>query len=170
MDFYTHEELARIVSRSAILLGISVDAGGAKQIAARSRGTPRIANRLLRRTRDYAEELADSIVTDDVACNALDMLDVDHLGLDKMDRMLLVTLIDKFSGGPVGLETLAAAINEAKDTIEDVYEPYLLQEGLLLRTPRGREATLRAYQHLGRAPTRRSPSGVRQASLFEESE
>ncbi|MFN8389321.1 MAG: Holliday junction branch migration DNA helicase RuvB [Bdellovibrionota bacterium] len=166
MDFYTAEELARIVSRSAKLLGVGIDEGGSKEIASRSRGTPRIANRLLRRTRDYAQEIADGVVTSVVADQALQMLDVDRLGLDKMDRLLLETIIDKFAGGPVGVETIAASLHEAKDTIEDVYEPFLLQEGFLIRTPRGREATARAYEHLKRTPVSKRVGGPNQRELF----
>ena len=140
-DFYSTDELAQIVTRSAKILGIKTDVQGAMRIAERSRGTPRIANRLLKRTRDYAEELADSVITGKVAGEALSMLEIDDRGLDKMDHLLLLTIIDKFGGGPVGLETIAAAINEDKDTVEDVYEPYLMQQGFIVRTPRGREAT-----------------------------
>jgi Holliday junction DNA helicase RuvB len=152
LDFYTHEELQVIVSRSAQLLRVPIDQGGTAEIARRSRGTPRIANRLLRRVRDYAQVRADGVITSDVACQALQLLDVDALGLDKMDRQLLSTIIETFGGGPVGLETLAAAINEEKDTIEDVYEPFLLQRGYIKRTPRGRTATSLAYSHLRRQP------------------
>lgn len=157
MEFYNVEELEAIVSRSGNLLRIAVDPSGARQIARRARGTPRIANRLLKRARDYAQEVADGIITETVAASALDLLQVDELGLDKMDRLLLSTIIDKFSGGPVGVETLAAAINESRDTIEDVYEPYLLQEGFISRTPRGREATGRAFAHLNRSPKAEAP-------------
>jgi holliday junction DNA helicase RuvB len=152
LDFYTHEELQVIVSRSAQLLRVPIDQGGTAEIARRSRGTPRIANRLLRRVRDYAQVRADGVITSDVACQALQLLDVDALGLDKMDRQLLSTIIETFGGGPVGLDTLAAAINEEKDTIEDVYEPFLLQRGYIKRTPRGRTATSLAYSHLRRQP------------------
>lgn len=163
MDFYTEDELVEIVARSAKILGANVLADGARQIARRSRGTPRIANRLLKRARDFAEERADAVVTEQVASQALNLLEVDELGFDKMDRLLLTTIIDKFGGGPVGLETLAAAISEDKDTIEDVYEPFLLQQGFIQRTPRGREATVLAYEHLKRDPRR----GPRQADLFK---
>lgn len=152
LDFYTQEELQVIVNRSAQLLGVSMDEAGAEEIARRARGTPRIANRFLRRVRDYAQVRANGIITRDVACQALQLLDVDTSGLDKMDRQLLSIIIDTFGGGPVGLETLAAAINEEKETIEDVYEPYLLQRGYLKRTPRGRTATPVAYRHLRRQP------------------
>lgn len=150
LDFYTQAELQTIIQRSAHLLQIGIDEAGTAEIARRSRGTPRIANRLLKRVRDYAQVRADGFITQDVAAQALRLLDVDDLGLDKMDRQLLLTIIDKFGGGPVGLETLAASINEERETIEDVYEPFLLQSGYLNRTPRGRTATPLAYQHLQR--------------------
>ena len=152
LEFYSPEELATIVHRSAGLLKVRIGGEGAVEIARRSRGTPRIANRLLRRVRDYAEVKADGNVTKAVAEAALKMLDVDALGLDVMDRKLLRALIDKFSGGPVGLDNLAHAIGEDADTIEDVLEPYLIQQGYLQRTPRGRIATLAAYRHLGVVP------------------
>lgn len=152
LDFYTEAELQIIVGRSARLLGIGIDAEGTAEIARRARGTPRVANRLLKRVRDYAQVRADGFITRDVACQALQLLEVDTLGLDKMDRQLLLTIIDKFGGGPVGLETLAASINEEKATIEDVYEPFLLQNGYINRTPRGRTATDLAYRHLRRQP------------------
>ena len=152
LDFYSEEELQIIVGRSARLLGVGVDQEGMAEIARRSRGTPRIANRLLRRVRDYAQVRADGFITREVASQALQLLEVDALGLDKMDRLLLLTIIDKFGGGPVGLDTLAAAINEEKMTIEDVYEPFLLQQGFINRTPRGRTATDLAYRHLRRLP------------------
>src|SRR5207249_133700 len=147
---YAQEELQVIVNRSAQLLRVNIDPDGTAEIARRSRGTPRIANRLLRRVRDYAQVRANGRITRDVACHALQLLEVDALGLDKMDRQLLLTIIDKFGGGPVGLDTLAASINEEKTTIEDVYEPFLLQGGYLNRTPRGRTATALAYRHLHR--------------------
>ena len=165
MDFYKPDELSTIVKRSARLLGIATDDDGAAEIAARSRGTPRIVNRLLKRVRDYAEEVEDGRITQSVASAALALLDIDAFGLDKMDRLLLETIIDKFGGGPVGVETLSAAMHESKDTIEDVYEPYLLQLGFLQRTPRGREATQSAYEHLGRSPAR-GRSVSRQSELF----
>jgi len=152
LDFYTQEELQTIVSRSAQLLQIGIDEAGTTEVARRSRGTPRIANRLLKRVRDYAQVRADGFITQAVAAQALRLLEVDDFGLDKMDRQLLLTIIDKFSGGPVGLETLAASINEERETIEDVYEPFLLQSGYLKRTPRGRTATPLAYRHLQRQP------------------
>ncbi|HCS12238.1 MAG TPA: Holliday junction branch migration DNA helicase RuvB, partial [Zetaproteobacteria bacterium] len=150
LEFYTPEELAQIVSRSAGLLNIRLGDGGAMEIARRSRGTPRIANRLLRRVRDFAEIEHDAVITREVAHAALLRLDVDEIGLDYMDTKLLTTLIDKFGGGPAGLDTLAAAIAEERDSIEDVIEPFLLQQGLINRTPRGRMATALAYAHLKR--------------------
>ena len=152
LEFYTPEELARIVSRSAALLKVQIAADGAMEIARRSRGTPRIANRLLRRVRDYAEVKADGHITRSVADAALVMLDVDPLGLDLMDRKLLGAMLEKFSGGPVGVDNLAAAIGEARDTIEDVLEPYLIQQGYLQRTPRGRMATPAIWRHFGLQP------------------
>jgi Holliday junction DNA helicase RuvB len=135
-------------------VGVSIDESGAEQIASRARGTPRIANRLLRRVRDYAEVEADGVITGAVAAAAMDMLDVDPHGFDVMDRKLLLTIIEKFAGGPVGVDSLAAAIGEERGTIEDVLEPYLIQEGFLMRTPRGRTATQLAYRHFGlKAPT-----------------
>jgi Holliday junction DNA helicase RuvB len=149
MDFYNEDELQKIVKRSADILNIGIEEDGAKELARRARGTPRIANRLLKRTRDYAEERADSVITKEVADLALIMLEIDAQGFDKMDRQLLSAIIEKFSGGPVGLETIAAAINEDKDTIEDIYEPYLIQKGFIKRTPRGREATELALKYFG---------------------
>jgi Holliday junction DNA helicase RuvB len=149
LEFYNAEELTRIVSRSAGLLNVQLADDGAFEVARRSRGTPRIANRLLRRVRDYAEVKADGVVTREVADAALAMLDVDHAGLDVMDRKLLQAILEKFSGGPVGLDNVGAAIGESTDTIEDVIEPFLIQQGLLQRTPRGRMATVLAYQHFG---------------------
>jgi len=148
LDFYSTEELLKVVQRSAAILGVKVTAGGAREIARRSRGTPRVANRLLKRVRDYAEVRAGGTVTVGVAKMALDFLEVDHMGLDYNDRKLLRTIIEKFGGGPVGLETLAASVSEESDTVEDLYEPYLLQLGLLARTHRGRVATPLAYRHL----------------------
>jgi Holliday junction DNA helicase RuvB len=155
LEFYTPEELTRIVHRSAGLLKVAIDGDGALEIAKRSRGTPRIANRLLRRVRDFAEVKATGLVTQEVADTALRMLDVDVIGLDLMDRKLLAAVIEKFGGGPVGVENLAAAIGEERDTIEDVLEPFLIQQGYLQRTPRGRMATALAYGHLGLGPPRR---------------
>jgi Holliday junction DNA helicase RuvB len=149
LEHYGPEHLGQIVRRSARLLGVDIDDGGARAIARRSRGTPRVANRLLRRVRDYAEVVHDGAVTEEVAAAALDQLEVDHQGLDRLDREILRTICEKFGGGPVGLSTLAAAVAEEQDTIEDVYEPYLLQQGLIERTPRGRAATPRAWAHLG---------------------
>jgi Holliday junction DNA helicase RuvB len=149
LEFYTTEELGRIVSRSAGLLELSMTDAGAAEIAKRSRGTPRIANRLLRRVRDYAQVKSDGKVGAEIADAALLMLDVDKLGFDVMDRKLLQAVLEKFGGGPVGLDNLAAAIGEERDTIEDVLEPYLIQQGYLMRTPRGRVATSLAYQHFG---------------------
>ncbi|MER0169964.1 MAG: Holliday junction branch migration DNA helicase RuvB [Nitrosomonas sp.] len=149
LEFYTPEELSKIVSRSARLLNVKISPDGAFEIARRARGTPRIVNRLLRRVRDYAEVKADGHVTRAVADAALSMLDVDAIGLDIMDRKLLLAVLEKFSGGPVGVDNLAAAISEERDTIEDVLEPYLIQQGFLKRTPRGRMATAAAYQHFG---------------------
>lgn len=149
LEFYTSEELARIVQRSAGLLDVEMVDTGALEIARRSRGTPRIANRLLRRVRDYAQVKADGKVSAHVADAALSMLDVDKLGFDVMDRKLLLAVLEKFGGGPVGLDNLAAAIGEERDTIEDVLEPYLIQQGFLMRTPRGRVATSQSYQHFG---------------------
>jgi Holliday junction DNA helicase RuvB len=167
LDFYSTEALAQILKRSASILGVAAEEDGTTEIARRSRGTPRIANRLLRRVRDYAQVKAAGKITQPVTQEALQMLEVDPIGLDKMDTMLLVTLIDKFSGGPVGIETLAAAIGEEKDTIEDVYEPFLIQAGFLKRTPRGRVATELAYEHFGRSTVSpRGSSSKNQPSLF----
>ena len=149
LEFYSVADLTSIVARSGRLLGLQVEPSGAAQIAERSRGTPRIANRLLRRVRDFAEVRADGIITGAVAGEALDLLDVDRLGMDVMDRRLLMVLIDKFAGGPVGVDSLAAAIGEERGTIEDVIEPYLIQQGYLMRTARGRVATATAYTHFG---------------------
>ena len=149
LEFYNVVDLTAIVKRSAHILNLHVDAKGAEEIARRSRGTPRIANRLLRRVRDYAEVKSDGRITAEVAGLALNMLHVDSFGLDHMDRKLLNTVIEKFDGGPVGVENLAAAIGEARDTIEDVIEPYLIQQGFLMRTPRGRVATANSYRHFG---------------------
>ncbi len=162
LEFYSDDELATIVHRSANLLEINSTEDGAREIARRSRGTPRIANRLLRRVRDFAEVEHGGLIDQTVADHALGRLEVDHLGLDNLDRKLLISLIDKFSGGPTGLDTLAAAISEERDTIEDVLEPYLMQEGLIARTPRGRVATPLAYSHLHRE----LPDAVKQGSLI----
>lgn len=149
MEFYTPEELSKIVKRSAEVLGVGIDEEGAMRIARRSRGTPRLANRLLKRVRDFAEVKYDGNITREVADYALDVLDVDKLGLDQNDRTYLLTIIEKFSGGPVGIDTIAASLSEDSDTLEDVIEPYLLMNGLIQRTSRGRIATDNAYRHLG---------------------
>ena len=162
LEFYTSAEIQRIIDRSARLLEVEIAVEGALEIARRSRGTPRIANRLLRRVRDYAQVRAGGTITREVADAALTMLDVDAIGLDLMDRTLLLAVMEKFAGGPVGVENLAAAIGEERDTIEDVLEPFLIQQGYLQRTPRGRIATALAYRHLGIA----SPSGEAGADLF----
>jgi Holliday junction DNA helicase RuvB len=152
VDFYKPEELAIIVKRSARILGIPIDEDGAMEIARRSRGTPRVANRLLRRVRDYAQVRADGIISLEVTDAALKMFGVDEKGFDKMDRKILLTVIEKFDGGPVGIDTLSTVVGEERDTLEDVYEPYLVQEGYLNRTPRGRLATRLAYQHFNLSP------------------
>ena len=149
LELYSPDELKKIVTRSAGILGVEIEPDGAYEIASRSRGTPRIANRLLRRVRDYAQVMADGVITKPVADKALLALEVDHMGLDSLDRRMLKSIIDFYNGGPVGIDTLAATINEDAVTIEDVYEPYLLQNGFLTRTPRGRCVTRRAYEHLG---------------------
>ncbi|HXK60266.1 MAG TPA: Holliday junction branch migration DNA helicase RuvB [Acidobacteriota bacterium] len=152
LDFYDYESLTFIVKRSAGILNVQIDPDGASEIARRSRGTPRIANRLLRRVRDYAQVRADGVITHEIACKALEMMNVDQFGFDEIDRKLLLTIIEKFGGGPVGVNTLSAAISEEKDAIEDIYEPYLIQVGFLNRTPRGRIATERALKHFGVNP------------------
>jgi len=162
LEYYAREELTHIVERAARLLAIKIRPDGAEEIARRARGTPRIANRLLRRVRDFAEVLHEGVITREVADHALNRMEVDECGLDAMDRRLLLTIVDKFSGGPVGIDTLAASIAEEKDTIEDVLEPYLIQEGFLARTPRGRVATPRAYAHLDRE----LPAADRQTRLL----
>ncbi|HEX7113653.1 MAG TPA: Holliday junction branch migration DNA helicase RuvB [Steroidobacter sp.] len=165
LEFYDQADLQRIVQRSAAILGVAADEGGAARIAQRSRGTPRIANRLLRRVRDYAEVKAGGRITEEVAQAALDMLDVDRHGLDVMDRKLLLTVMEKFDGGPVGIESLAAALGEERGTIEDVIEPFLIQQGFLMRTARGRVATRLAYQHFGLKAPERSGASL---ELFKE--
>lgn len=156
LEFYNEADLRTIVNRSAAIMGVGIDAGGSKEVARRSRGTPRVANRLLRRVRDYAEVRADGHISAEVASAAMNMLDVDQYGLDLMDRKLLLSLMEKFDGGPTGVESLAAAVGEARDTIEDVIEPYLIQQGFMMRTPRGRTATSLAYRHFGlKAPVSR---------------
>ena len=166
LEFYTPEELSRIVTRSAGLLNVPITPEGSLEVAKRSRGTPRIANRLLRRVRDYAQVRADGQINLTVADAALSMLDVDSLGLDPMDRHLLLSVIEKFDGGPVGVDNLAAAIGEERDTIEDVLEPYLIQQGYLQRTPRGRIATVHAYRHFGVTPPK-GASGADTGALFD---
>jgi Holliday junction DNA helicase RuvB len=162
LQFYSPEELQQIVTRSAVILKVPVESDGAMEIAKRSRGTARIANRLLKRARDFAQVRADGVITQTVAHEALSLLNVDSLGLDDLDRKVLYSIIEKFGGGPVGLDTIAASVSEESNTIMDVVEPYLLQLGFLDRTPRGRVATARAYQHLGLAP----PERAKQPSLF----
>ncbi|MDF9393329.1 MULTISPECIES: Holliday junction branch migration DNA helicase RuvB [Methylococcus] len=156
LEFYSVEELGRIVARSARILGSEITPEGAIEVARRSRGTPRIANRLLRRVRDFAQVMADGRITGEVAGKALEMLDVDPNGFDQSDRRLLLTMMEKFDGGPVGLDNLAAAIGEERGTIEDVLEPYLIQQGFIMRTPRGRVATRNAYLHFGLKPPQRA--------------
>ncbi|NMB46307.1 MAG: Holliday junction branch migration DNA helicase RuvB [Firmicutes bacterium] len=163
LEFYSQEDLKSIVQRAAGILRIAIDDAGAWEIARRARGTPRVANRLLRRVRDYAEVRADGVITGKVAKVALQLFEVDELGLDRVDRSLLLTIMEKFDGGPVGVDTLSAAINEEVETIEDVYEPYLMQVGYLQRTPRGRIVTISAYRHLGMAP----PTRANQEKLFD---
>ncbi|MDE5680298.1 MAG: Holliday junction branch migration DNA helicase RuvB [Lachnospiraceae bacterium] len=152
LEFYTVSELEKIIRHSAALLQVEIDDGGAKELARRSRGTPRLANRILKRVRDFAQVKYDGNITEEIAHTALDLMDVDKLGLDHIDRNMLSTMIVKFKGGPVGLDTLAAAIGEDAGTIEDVYEPFLIQNGLINRTPRGRVATEQAYIHMGLTP------------------
>ncbi len=159
LEFYTPTDLQKIVSRSARILGVQLQKEGAEEISSRARGTPRIANRLLRRLRDFAEVEGQGVVTRGLADSALLRLDIDASGLDHMDRRILLTVIEKFGGGPVGVETIAAAVGEERDTIEDVYEPYLLQEGFIHRTPRGRMATLHAYEYFGKVAPRRDSQG-----------
>jgi Holliday junction DNA helicase RuvB len=161
LDFYPHEDLETICRRSASILGVEIDDGGAHEIARRSRGTPRIVNRLLRRVRDYAEVDYEGKITHEVAEDALNRMEVDTYGLDEMDRKLLLTIIEKFEGGPVGVGTLSAAIHEEKDSIEEIIEPYLIQIGFLNRTPRGRMATQLAYQHFA------IKSGQQRPTLFD---
>ncbi|MDP6559975.1 MAG: Holliday junction branch migration DNA helicase RuvB [Candidatus Binatia bacterium] len=160
LDFYSSETLVHIIERSASILGVAGDREGLMEIGRRSRGTPRIGNRLLRRVRDFAQVKARGTITKKVAEEALEMLEIDTMGFDKMDTIILRTLMEKFSGGPVGLETLAAAIAEEKDTVEDAYEPYLIQVGFLQRTSRGRVATPRAYEHFGLQPKTNLPGGA----------
>ena len=164
VEFYSPQDLHEIVLRSASLLEIPIKEAGALEIAKRARGTPRVANRLLRRVRDFAEVEADGVITKDVAGRALDMLEVDDQGLDKMDRHIMCTIIEKFDGGPIGLSSLSAAVSEEKDTLEDVYEPFLIQSGYIKRTSQGRLATQRAYLHLGLE--KKGLDGVAQKKLF----
>jgi len=164
LEFYSQADLQHIIIRSARILSLKINAEGANEIASRSRGTPRIANRLLRRVRDFAEVKADGHISADIARRAMDMLDVDINGFDMLDRKLLLAIIEKFDGGPVGVDSLAAAIGEERGTIEDVLEPFLIQQGFMMRTARGRMATKTAYQHFGFKPPKREPS----SDLFDE--
>jgi Holliday junction DNA helicase RuvB len=166
LNFYPPDELAVIVSRSAEILGVEATKNGAEELAQRARGTPRVANRLLRRVRDYAQVRADGVIDRRVAEEALTLLDVDEYGLDEMDGRILKTIIEKFEGGPVGLNSLAVALGEDALTLEEVYEPFLIQEGFLMRTPRGREATARSFRRFGY--TRPASDGGSQSSFFEE--
>jgi Holliday junction DNA helicase RuvB len=168
LEMYSPEELSQIVSRSARILNVKVEPDGLLEIAKRSRGTPRIANRMLKRVRDYAQVRGDGCITQEIAREGLDMLDVDRLGLDRVDRTLLFTMIDKFGGGPVGLDTLAASTGEDANTIEDVYEPYLLQLGFIQRTPRGRVCTPQVYEHLGRVRPQNAPDAEQLSMLGQE--
>lgn len=167
LEFYSTEDLETITMRSARILNLPIDAEGARQIARRSRGTPRIVNRLLRRVRDFAEVKGDGVITGQVAISAMDMLEVDPNGFDAMDRRLLLTIIEKFDGGPVGIESLSAAVGEERGTIEDVLEPYLIQQGFIMRTARGRVATKNAYLHFGLTPPARE--GTPELQLFDPS-
>jgi Holliday junction DNA helicase RuvB len=160
LDFYDQQAIEKILNRSAGILQVKAEGRGLEEIARRARGTPRVANRLLKRVRDYAQVKAEGIATKEVAVEALSKLEVDHIGLDEVDHKLLRTIVDKFNGGPVGLDTIAAAISEEADTIMDVYEPYLLQLGFLERTPRGRLATELAYEHLGLPYNKKPPQGT----------
>jgi len=162
LDYYSPDDLYLIVQRSARILGVEITEDGAREIARRSRGTPRISNRLLRRIRDFAQVESDNVITRQVAETALEKLDVDRSGLDEMDKRILEVLIGKFNGGPVGINSLSVAVGEESDTIEEVYEPYLIKEGFLQRTPRGRQATLLAYEHFNQTPNQSSSQG----SLF----
>jgi len=166
LDFYDWEAVAAIIRRSARILEVEIEEGGTQEIARRARGTPRVANRLLKRVRDYAQVMADGVITEPVAREALARLEIDDLGLDEVDHKVLRSIIEKFDGGPVGLDTIAASISEESDTIMDVYEPYLLQVGFIQRTPRGRVATRLAYEHLGLPPKRPAPSA--QPGLWEQ--
>jgi Holliday junction DNA helicase RuvB len=169
LEFYTTEELSAIVNRSASILNVELDPEGAVEIAKRSRGTPRITNRLLRRVRDYAQVKADGVITKDIADKALDMLSVDHNGFDQMDRRVLLAVIEKFDGGPVGLDSLSAAVGEERGTIEDVIEPFLILNGFLMRTPRGRVATMNCYRHFGlHAPKQLEQAQADLGDMFAE--
>ncbi len=168
LGFYSHDELGKIVRRSARILDVEIAEEGADEIACRARGTPRVANRLLRRVRDFAQVEADGVITAEVVNSALKLLEIDEKGLDRIDHRLLETIITKFSGGPVGLKTIAAAISEEKTTIEEVYEPYLLQLGFLERTSQGRKATPAAYRHLGFEPSETEEISKEQGSLFDK--
>ena len=169
LEFYDDDSMEQIIKRSSGILGLELEEQGAKTLSGRARGTPRIANRLLRRVRDVAQVMGNGVVTEQIAAEALSLLEIDHLGLDDTDRRLLETMIDKFDGGPVGIDTLAAATAEETDTIMDVYEPFLIQLGFLQRTPRGRIATRRAYEHLNR-PYDSQRFGIYQNPLFQENE
>jgi len=166
LSFYPADELQEIVARSAAILGVPMDSEGAEELARRSRGTPRVANRLLRRVRDYAEVRADGVITRDIAKSALEVYDVDELGLDRLDRAVLSALTRSFGGGPVGVSTLAVAVGEEASTVEEVCEPFLVRAGMLARTPRGRVATAQAWTHLGMTPPN-GVSGLGQAGLFD---
>lgn len=166
LEFYTHQELSTIVTRSASILEVQLDPEGSLEIAKRARGTPRIANRLLRRVRDYAQVKADGIITKEIADRALDMLSVDHHGFDQMDRRVLLAVIEKFDGGPVGLDSLSAAVGEERGTIEDVIEPFLILNGFLMRTPRGRVATMNCYRHFGLPIPQQLQQPVSDSDLF----
>ena len=165
LDFYHQEAVAAIIRRSARILEVQIEEGGTLEIARRARGTPRVANRLLRRVRDYAQVMADGVITEPVAQEALARLEIDDLGLDEVDHKVLRSIIEKFDGGPVGLDTIAASISEESDTIMDVYEPYLMQVGFIQRTPRGRVATRLAYEHLGLPP--KGPAASAQPGLWD---
>jgi Holliday junction DNA helicase RuvB len=165
LDYYDQAALSKIIERSAGVLGVGIDNDGLDELARRSRGTPRVANRLLRRVRDFAEVMHGGVITGDIAREALRRLDIDDLGLDDVDHKILRAIIEKFRGGPVGLDTIAASISEEADTVMDVYEPYLLQLGFLERTPRGREATPRAYEHLGLPPKQQRPENPQRSLL-----
>ena len=170
LEFYSDTELQSIVQRSAGIMGVGIDADGCREIASRARGTPRIVNRLLRRVRDFADVEADGFINSRVAQDAMDMLDVDPNGFDMMDRKLLLAIIEKFDGGPVGIDAVAAAIGEERGTIEDVLEPYLIQQGYLMRTPRGRVATASAYRHFGLSPPAGNADSGQELPLFDADE